>query len=807
MRDLRLAFRNLFRRPAFSIIAVLTLALSIGANAAVFTVSHAVLLAPLPYQDPDAVVVLNERTPQFPSVSVTRYNFEDWRARARSFSGMAAFRPTNMTVSGIGDPERVPVKMITATLLPLLGIPVEHGRNFTAADDRAGAPDIVIIDSRFASRRFPDQNPVGRTLQLDNRPYVIVGVMAPRFELFQPADLYVPFGPWAATLPEDRGWHPGIIPIARLKTGVALDEARLEMETISQQLEAEFPESNRNTRALVTPAQDLLVQNVRPALVMLTGAVVLVLLIACANVANLLLARAVDRQKEIAVRIALGASRLRIVRQMLVESLLLACVGGAAGLIVATWSVSLLTNSAIATLPRMQKVAVDWPVVWFAVALALVTGVIFGLIPALQATQVPVRESLNEEGRCSSSSSRQRKIRSTLVVVEIGLALVLLVGAGLLLRSFSALTRTAPGFTPQNLLVINLPLSPRTYQSDMSRTMAVERILEGVRGIPGVQGAAITTMLPMAGAGATIHFNRAAYPPKGPDDYIMAGLRAVTPDYLGTLGVPLRRGRMLSARDRNTAPRVVVINESMAQSYFPDRDPLGQHIQLGTEPSDDFPTMEIVGVVGDLKQSFETGSKAEMFVPYAQYPDPILAGLYLNTALVVRTAGDPVAVTSAVRAAILDIDPGQPLVNVRTMEAAMAGTVAQPRFQMMLLMVFASVAVALAAVGVYGVMAYTVSQRIPEIGVRMAVGASPNQVVSLVVWQGAQLAVMGVVLGLIAAALGAGAIQSLLFDVRGLDPLTFALAPVVLAVAALLASYIPARRAARIPPVVALGNR
>jgi putative ABC transport system permease protein len=807
MRDLRLAFRNLFRRPAFSIIAVLTLALGIGANAAVFTVSHAVLLAPLPYQDPDAVVVLNERTPQFPSVSVTRYNFEDWRARTRSFSGMAAFRPTNMTVSGIGDPERVPVKMITATLLPLLGIPVEHGRNFTAADDRAGAPDIVIIDSRFASRRFPDQNPVGRTLQLDNRPYVIVGVMAPRFELFQPADLYVPFGPWAATLPEDRGWHPGIIPIARLKTGVALDEARLEMETISQQLEAEFPESNRNTRALVTPAQDLLVQNVRPALVMLTGAVVLVLLIACANVANLLLARAVDRQKEIAVRIALGASRLRIVRQMLVESLLLACVGGAAGLIVATWSVSLLTNSAIATLPRMQKVAVDWPVVWFAVALALVTGVIFGLIPALQATQVPVRESLNEEGRGSSSSSRQRKIRSTLVVVEIGLALVLLVGAGLLLRSFSALTRTAPGFTPQNLLVINLPLSPRTYQSDMSRTMAVERILEGVRGIPGVQGAAITTMLPMAGAGATIHFNRAAYPPKGPDDYIMAGLRAVTPDYLGTLGVPLRRGRMLSARDRNTAPRVVVINESMAQSYFPDRDPLGQHIQLGTEPSDDFPTMEIVGVVGDMKQSFETGSKAEMFVPYAQYPDPILAGLYLNTALVVRTAGDPVAVTSAVRAAILDIDPGQPLVNVRTMEAAMAGTVAQPRFQMMLLMVFASVAVALAAVGVYGVMAYTVSQRIPEIGVRMAVGASPNQVVSLVVWQGAQLAVMGVVLGLIAAALGAGAMQSLLFDVRGLDPLTFALAPVVLAVAALLASYIPARRAARIPPVVALGNR
>ena len=807
MRDLRLAFRNLVRRPAFSIIAVLTLALGIGANTAVFTVSHAVLLAPLPYENPDDVVILNERTPQFPALSVTRYNLDEWRARARSFTGIAAFRPTNLTATGAGDPERIPVKMITATLLPLLGVSVEAGRSFTAGDDRPGAPDVVILDARYATRRFPDENPIGRTLLLDSRPYVVVGVMPLQFELFQPADVYVPFGPWAATLPEDRGWHPGIIPVARLKPGVTLEEARLEMDTISQQLEAEFPDSNKNIRALVTPAQDQLVQNIRPALVMLTGAVVLVLLIACANVANLLLARSVDRQKEIAVRMALGASRARIARQMIVESLALACVGGAAGLIVASWAVSLLTGAAVATLPRMHKVAVDWPVVWFAFALALVTGVVFGLVPALQSTQVPVRESLNEEGRGSSSSTRQRKIRSTLVVVEIGLALVLLVGAGLLLRSFSALTRVAPGFNPQHLLVINLPLSPKSYPDDLARTSVVARIVERVAGLPGVKGAAITTTLPMAGAGSTIHFNRAAYPPRGPDDYVMAGFRAVTPEYLPTLGVPLRRGRMLSDRDRNSAPRVVVINESMAQQYFPDRDPIGQRMQLGTEPSTEFPTMEIVGVVGDMKQSFETGSKAEMFVPYAQYPDPVLAGMYLNTALVVRTAGDPVDVTSSVRAAILEIDPGQPLVNVRTMAAAMAGTVAQPRLQMTLLMVFASIAVALAAVGVYGVMAYTVSQRTAEIGVRMAIGASPNQVVSLVVWQGAQLAVMGVVLGLIAAALGAGALQSLLFDVKGLDPMTFALAPIVLALAALLASYIPARRAARISPVVAMGNR
>jgi putative ABC transport system permease protein len=392
------------------------------------------------------------------------------------------------------------------------------------------------------------------------------------------------------------------------------------------------------------------------------------------------------------------------------------------------------------------------------------------------------------------------------VVLEIGLALVLLVGAGLLLRSFSTLTRVSPGFLTQNLLVVNLPLSPLKYTDNTARTSLVERILERVRVLPGVTGASMTTTLPMAGAGSTIHFNRAAYPPKGPDDYVMAGYRAVTPEYLSTLGVPLRRGRMLSERDRDGGPRVVVINESMAEQYFPDRDPLGQRLQLGTEPDPDFPTLEVVGIVGDLKQSFEAGSQSEMFVPYGQYPDAILASMYLNTALVVRTTDNPADLTSAVRAAILEIDAGQPLVNVRTMEGAMAGTVSQPRFQMTLLMIFASLAVALAAVGVYGVMAYTVSQRTPEIGVRMAVGASPNQVVALVVWQGAQLALMGVVLGLIAAALAAGAMQTLLFDVKGLDPLTFAVAPIVLGLAALLASYIPARRAAHISPLVALGK-
>ena len=806
MHDLRLAFRNLVKRPAFSIIAVLTLALGIGANAAVFTVSHAVLLSPLPYHDPDAVVVLTERTPQFPSMSVTRHNFDDWRTRATSFSGMAAFKAAMMTLTGAGDPERVPVKMITASLLPLLDVSIERGRGFGDADDRAGAEGVAILSARFAARRFAGRDAVGQAIQLDNQPYTVVGVLPARFEFFQPADVYLPFRPWAATLPDDRGWHPGIFPIARLKPGVSIDAARVEMDGIAQQLEAEHTDSNRNVRVLVTRAQDLIVQNVRQAIQMLSAAVVLVLLIACANVANLLLARGVDREKEMAVRFALGASRYRLVRQLVVESLLLAAVGGAAGLLLAAWGVSLLAGAAITGLPRAENIAIEWPVVLFAFALSVVTGLVFGLAPALQATHLHIGESLNEEGRGASGSARRRGARSALVVAELGLALVLLVGAGLLLRSFATLTRVSPGFDPENLLVVNLPLSPRDYAEYAARASLVERIVERVSALPGVQRAGITTALPMAGPGASIHFNRAAEPPDGPDDYVMAGLRAATPAYLSTLGVPLLRGRMLSDSDRDGTPLVVVVNESMARQYFPDREPVGERIQFGTEPSPVDPTMEIVGVVGDVKQSFGSASQAEMFVPYAQFPDPILAGLYLNTALVVRTAGEPEQAAPSIRSALRAIDPAQPLVNVRTMTGAMAGTVAQPRLQMTLLMAFASVAVALATVGVYGVMAYTVSQRTPEIGVRIAVGATPGKVVAMVVLQGARLALLGVALGLVAAALAAGALQSLLFEVDGLDPLTFTVAPVLLGIAALLASYIPARRASRVSPITALSR-
>jgi putative ABC transport system permease protein len=804
MQDLRLALRALFARPAFTAVAILTLALGVGANTAVFTVFHAVLLAPLPYADSSSVVVLNETTPQFPTLSVSRHNFDDWRARAQSFSGMSAFRSVSQTLTGAGDPERLPTKMMTATLLSTLGVAVEHGRGFTDADDKPGAEGVVLLSAAFADRKFGGVPAIGRVLQLDNRPYTVVGVLPRSFELFQPADLYVPFGPWAATLPDDRGWHPGIFPIARLKPGVSIDQARVEMDTISKQLERQYPETNTNTRALVTRVQDQLVQNVKPALLVLLSAVGLVLLIACANVANLLLSRASSRQKEIAVRIALGAARSRIVRQLVVESLVLACVGGLAGLLVASWGVSLLAGATIVGLPRAQNIGIAWPIIVFALGISMLTGLIFGLAPALQSTKFDIRESLHEQGRGSSSGLRHRRMREVLVVAEIALALVLLVGAGLLFRSYSALTRLSTGFNAENLLVVNLPLSPRTYGDPAVRTALVDRIVERMRTLPSVESAAMTTVLPMAGGGATIHFNRTARPPKSPAEYVMAGYRAATPGYLSTLGVPLKRGRMLEERDVERAPKVVLINESMARQFFPDVDPIGQRVQLGTEPSSDDPTMEIVGVVGDVRQSFEAGSKAEMFVPYAQFPISVLTGMYLNTVLVIRTTGEPSSVTPSVRAALREIDPNQPLVNVRTMETAIAGTVAQPRLQMVLLVVFASIAMALAVVGVYGVMAYMVSQRVPEIGVRMAVGASPQQVVRMVVRHGAHLAVIGILLGLLAAGVAAPAMQTMLFELHGLDALTFAGAALILGAAALLACYLPARRAARISPLAAL---
>ena len=805
MQDVRIALRALVTRPAFTMVAVVTLALGIGANTAVYTVVHGVLLDPLPYTDQRAVVVINETSPQFPNpISVSWQNYVDWRDRTLTFETIAAFRSLQMTLTGMGEAERIPARMVTSTLLPMLGVELPLGRHFSSTDDAPGAAGVVLVSDRLWRRKFGANGDVlGRTVQLDKQPYVIVGVLPARFELFQPADLYVPIGPWAATLPDDRGWHPGILPVARLDDGVALEQARAEMEIVSRQLEAEYPQFNREVRALVRPLHEVLVQNVRPALLVLLGAVSLVLLIACGNVANLLLARAVGRQKEMAVRSAIGGSRARIVRQLVIESLILSCVGGAAGLLVASWSVSALM-ALVTGLPRSGQIEVNLPVLVFAMAISVLTGLIFGLVPALQATRFDLRDALNEEGRGSSGGARHQRMRNTLVVAEVALALVLSVGAGLMLRSFAALQDKAPGFDPSHLLVVDMPLSPTTYREDPPRTSAVERVLEGVTALPGVVGAAAATGLPMSGAGATIHFNIAGKPPNGPEEYRLAGYRAVTPGYFEVMRIPIVRGRALEQRDRQGAPLVAVINESMARQHFPDVDPIGQRFAVGTEADAETAFIEIVGIAGDVMQSFETGSNAEYYLPYGQYPDPVLAGMYRNVSLVTRAAAEPTALTQSVRSAILGVDADQPLVNVRTMEQAIGNTVAQPRLQTTLLIIFAVIAGALAIIGVYGVMAYAVSYRTQEIGVRIALGASRRDVVSMVVRQGVVLTAIGIAIGLGCALIATRALESLLFDTNALDFTTFAGAALMLAAASALASYIPARRAARVAPIIAL---
>jgi putative ABC transport system permease protein len=558
MNDIRIACRSLLSKPAFTLAAMLTLAIGIGANTAVFTVVKAVLLAPLPYPDAHQVVVLNEVLPSFPApISVSYQNYVDWRDRNRSFAAMAAVRTTQMTLTGVGEAERLTARQVTSTLLPMLGAQLPLGRMLTDLDDRPGAPGVVVLSHGLWVRRFGARPDVlGQTLNLDQQPHTIIGVLAPDFELFQAADVYVPLGPWAATLPDDRGWHPGILPVARLNTGVTLEQARADMDRVSRQLEQEYPQFNREVRAVVTRIDDQLVQNVRPALLMLVGAVSLVLLIACANVANLLLARAVDRRKEIAVRTALGAGRGRLLRQLVIESVVLACLGGMAGVVVALWGVSLLAQLTT-TLPRASTIEVDAVVLGFAFAVSILTGLVFGLVPAVQATGLDIREALNEEGRGSGSGGlKHHRLRATLMIAEVAVALVLLIGAGLLLRSFAALQRVDTGFDESRLLVIDLPLSPLTYREDLARTSMVERTIARMRAIPGARAAAVTTGLPMTGGGAVIHFNMAGKPPKGPEDYKLAGYRAVSTGYFEALGIPLRAGagRLPIATDRARRP-------------------------------------------------------------------------------------------------------------------------------------------------------------------------------------------------------------------------------------------------------------
>jgi putative ABC transport system permease protein len=804
LHDLKYGVRMLLKNPGFMIIAVLTLALGIGANTAIFTVVNGVLLRPLPYRDPSRVVLVIERNAQFPSITTTSYlNYKDWRDQSSSFDSLEATLFTNLTLTGTGEPVRLTARRVTAGLLPLLGVVPAAGRIFLPEEDRASGAPVAMVSYALWQRRFGGSlDCLGKTIVLDSQPHTLIGVLPPAFQLLQSADVFVPFEPWAKTLPDDRDWHPGILPIARLKPGVPLERARTEMKTITARLEKQYPIEDTGVSADVVHLQDQVVLNVRSALLVLLVAVGFILLIACVNVANLLLARAASRAKEIAIRTALGASRVRLVRQLLTESVIVALLGGALGLLVANAALGPLLKLAVGSIPNPGAIRIDPYVLVFTAGAALLTGILFGLVPALRTSQPDLRETLNEGGRGSSRGGASNRLRSVLVVTEIALAMLLLVGAGLLLRSFERMQATIAGFQTDHLLAADVPLSQNSYPKPEQRFQFFDRLLERSRALPGVRSAGAASWLPMSGTAWLIRFNIFDRPPKDARDFVAAGYRAVTPNYLETLGVPLIAGRTFTEFDNEKAPPVAVINAAMAREFFPgDESPLGKRIQIGSPPDPAVPWMQIVGVVGDVRQGLGIDPKSEMYLPYRQ-AEALLPMFQLS--VVVRTTQDPREEATSLRAALDEIDKNQPLVNVRTMEDSMATSVAQPRFRTWLLGLFAVLALLLSTIGIYGVMSYSVTQRVHEMGIRIALGAQPRQVFQLVTGQGLRLALLGVGIGCLASLALTRVLRSFLYDVSALDPITYFSVAAVLVSVGLLASYLPARRATKVDPLIAL---
>ncbi|HUE55782.1 MAG TPA: ABC transporter permease [Candidatus Udaeobacter sp.] len=800
-QDLRYAFRLLAKSPGFTVLAVITLGLGIGANTAIFTVVNAVLLRPLEFRDPSRLVIAAEKS-NFPTISTSYQNYVDWRDQSHSFESLEATRGATITLTGDGEPERLNVRMATAPVFPLLGVNAVLGRTFLAEEDRAGGAPVVLLSHGLWQRRFGgSRGVIGKPVTLDSQPYTVVGVLPSGFELLQPADVFLPFTPWAKSLPDDRNWHPGIIVIGRLKEGVSREQARTEMVAITKRLEEQYPLYNTGTSADVVGLQEQLVKNVRPALLLLLGAVAAVLLIACVNIANLLLARAASRGREVAIRTSLGASRWRVTRQLLTESILLSLGGGIFGLLLANAALGPLVKLSATTLPAVFTVGLDRWVLVFTLGVALLTGLLFGIVPALRTAKLDLRETLNEGSRGSTAGPGQHRIRGALVATEIALAMLLLVGAGLLLRSFSRLQDVPPGFQADHLFVGDIPLSQTAYAKPEQRYEFFDRLVERARSLPGVRSAGAASFLPVSGGGSVIHFNIVGKPPKSPHDFIAAGYRAVTPKYFETLGMPLEQGRFFTAADNDKAPAVVVINATMARTFFPGENPLGKHLQLGATFEPDVPAMEVVGVVGDVRQGLGVDPQTEMYLPYRQ-ADKLLPVFQLS--MVLRTAADPLLQASALRSALAEIDPNQPLVKVRTMEENMAATVAQPRFRTWLIGIFAAVALVLAGVGVYGVMSYTVTQRTNEIGIRVALGAQPEDVFRIVVGEGLRLALLGVGAGIAAALALTRLLQSFLFGISAYDPLTFGGVALLLTLVALAACFFPAHRATLVDPMIAL---
>jgi putative ABC transport system permease protein len=796
--DLRYALRALRRSPGFTFAVVFTLALGIGANSAVFSVVHSVLMRPLPYGDPARLVRLYGRYPEFGRTGTSLPDFQDWRAGARSFAQMAARYNAAFVLTGEGEPERVIADRVTANFLPTLGVRPLLGRGFLPEEEQMGGDDrVVMLSYGYWQRRFAgDPHVVGRQIQLSGQPFTVIGVTPEDFLIRRPVDVYAPARA-DTTLPRRAEF---LDVFARLAPGVTVAQANADLAAVLRRLAEQYPQTNGTIRSEVIGMQEDVVGSVRPALLAFMGAVALVLLIACANVANLLLARAAARDREVAVRVALGASRGRLIRQLLTESTVLALLGGALGMVLATWGIAALRATSVEFLPRQGEIGMNATVVAFSLVLSLLTGLLFGLAPALRLTSGSLHATLREGARGATGGALAR-VRSALVLGEVAVALMLLVGAGLLIRSFDKLTRVDLGFAPSGVLTYNVTFPSAKFRDAEQVPPLYTPLLDRARALPGVQSAALSAELPMEGANY-LSFTIEGRPPRAdqtgaaPEDVQPF---AVSSDYFSALRIPLRRGRLIEPGDRAGAQRVAVVNEEFVRRFLGDgRDPLGRRITFGDPASPASTWMTIVGIVGNVAQEGVTAKPyAQLYRSIEQYPTR-------NVFVALRTDRDPMLLAAQAREAVRALDRDLLVNDMRPLEARVADSIARPRLSVLLLAGFSAVALILAAVGIYGVMAYTVAQRTREIGVRMALGADPRNVKRLIVRQGMQPALIGIGVGLVAAIAASRLIASLLYGVSAVDPVTFVLVPLFLIGIALLATYVPARRATRVPPTVAL---